>query len=208
VVVDDVRVFCAENAVNVAKKKIENYIMEKPIILLFGMPRSGTTWIGKIFDSHPDVLYRHEPDSWIRIEGMPVLAPDKNTDAIYNLAKDYVNKLESIRLPQVTSKLPLFEKNYSSFIRGKMYEASALLSSAVGKVGGTIKLLTINPVSANKSITSFLSSVIVCESSIAVTVVRDAIISPKNIIPKISNFFIFLPRIFCYLSNVNRQHSL
>ena len=31
-------------------------------ILLFGMPRSGTTWLGKIFDSHPQVLYRHEPD--------------------------------------------------------------------------------------------------------------------------------------------------
>ena len=31
------------------------------LVLLFGMPRSGTTWIGKIFDSHPDVFYLHEP---------------------------------------------------------------------------------------------------------------------------------------------------
>lgn len=29
-------------------------------ILLFGLPRSGTTWLGKLFDSHPDTLYRHE----------------------------------------------------------------------------------------------------------------------------------------------------
>jgi hypothetical protein len=31
-------------------------------ILLLGAQRSGTTWLGKICDSHPDVLYRHEPD--------------------------------------------------------------------------------------------------------------------------------------------------
>ncbi|WP_428487723.1 sulfotransferase [Rhodopila sp.] len=31
-------------------------------ILVLGSPRSGTTWLAKIIDSHPDVLYRHEPD--------------------------------------------------------------------------------------------------------------------------------------------------
>ena len=32
------------------------------VILVVGAPRSGTTWLAKIIDSHPDVLYRHEPD--------------------------------------------------------------------------------------------------------------------------------------------------
>lgn len=32
-------------------------------ILVFGAPRSGTTWLGKILDSHPDTLLRHEPDT-------------------------------------------------------------------------------------------------------------------------------------------------
>jgi hypothetical protein len=31
-------------------------------ILIVGAPRSGTTWLAKILDSHPGVLYRHEPD--------------------------------------------------------------------------------------------------------------------------------------------------
>jgi len=31
-------------------------------ILVSGSPRSGTTWLAKLLDSHPDVLYRHEPD--------------------------------------------------------------------------------------------------------------------------------------------------
>ena len=43
-------------------------------ILLFGMPRSGTTWLGKIFDSHPLVLYRHEPDTWQRLTDVPIVA--------------------------------------------------------------------------------------------------------------------------------------
>ena len=34
-------------------------------ILILGAPRSGTTWLAKIIDSHPDVLYRHEPDAAI-----------------------------------------------------------------------------------------------------------------------------------------------
>ncbi len=32
------------------------------LVLVLGAPRSGTTWLAKILDSHPDVLYRHEPD--------------------------------------------------------------------------------------------------------------------------------------------------
>ena len=30
-------------------------------ILVFGMPRSGTAWIGKLFDGHPDALSKAVP---------------------------------------------------------------------------------------------------------------------------------------------------
>lgn len=35
--------------------------MYKKIILVCGMPRSGTSWLGQIFDSSPDVAFRMEP---------------------------------------------------------------------------------------------------------------------------------------------------
>jgi hypothetical protein len=38
-------------------------------ILIVGAPRSGTTWLAKILDSHPDVLYRHEPDEVVPASG-------------------------------------------------------------------------------------------------------------------------------------------
>jgi sulfotransferase family protein len=43
-------------------------------ILILGAPRSGTTWLAKIVDSHPDVLYRHEPDA--TLPGPSPMTPD------------------------------------------------------------------------------------------------------------------------------------
>ena len=31
------------------------------VISIHGAPRSGTSWLGQIFNSHPDVTYRHQP---------------------------------------------------------------------------------------------------------------------------------------------------
>lgn len=31
------------------------------VVSIHGVPRSGTSWLGQIFSSHPDVAYRHQP---------------------------------------------------------------------------------------------------------------------------------------------------
>jgi len=82
-------------------------------ILIFGLPRSGTTWIGKLFDSHPDTLYRHEPDSVYRL-AMP-LFPDRNEAGRYRQELEkYVADLPGMRTAKIAGKQPLFPKNYYS----------------------------------------------------------------------------------------------
>lgn len=43
---------------------------------LIGAPRSGTTWLSKIIDAHPDVLYLHEPDSVVGRQSLPPVVHD------------------------------------------------------------------------------------------------------------------------------------
>jgi len=55
-------------------------------ILILGAPRSGTTWLAKIIDSHPDVLYRHEPDDVL--PGPSPLSPDALPSLLARWAAD------------------------------------------------------------------------------------------------------------------------
>jgi hypothetical protein len=48
-------------------------LLAQSAILILGSPRSGTSWLAKIFDSHPEILYRHEPDELV--QAAPTLSP-------------------------------------------------------------------------------------------------------------------------------------
>lgn len=101
----------------------------KPCILVFGMPRSGTTWIGKLFDSHPDTLYRHEPDS-VRKLKMP-LFPEKEDAARYREELEcFIDALPRMRSPEVVGKQPLFPKSYQSAAALAGYRTSVLVAKA------------------------------------------------------------------------------
>ena len=72
------------------------------LILVVGAPRSGTTWLAKIIDSHPDVLYRHEPD-----ETLPGSASLTGT-TLQGLLADWV----ADRGARSASKRPFFPKSW------------------------------------------------------------------------------------------------
>lgn len=76
------------------------------------MPRSGTSWVGKIFDSHPTTLYRHGPDSNGGLKEV-ALAPSVDNVSYYAPAiLRFVESLSGLRLGQVAAKGPVLPKNY------------------------------------------------------------------------------------------------
>jgi hypothetical protein len=102
-------------------------------ILVFGMPRSGTTWIGKLFDSHPYTLYRHEPDS-VRRLSLP-LYPEVGSASRYRAElEQFVASLPGMRSPKVVGKQPLFPKRYLSVAGLGAYRASVTIAKATSRV--------------------------------------------------------------------------
>jgi Sulfotransferase family len=88
-------------------------------ILILGAPRSGTTWLAKIIDSHPDVLYRHEPDA--RLPAPSLLRADMVPPLLARWAAD--------RTLRTVTKRPYFRKSWQPrWARG----VRALLAIAAG----------------------------------------------------------------------------
>lgn len=102
-------------------------------ILIFGMPRSGTTWVGKLFDSHPDTLYRHEPDSVQRLR-MP-LFPETEAAPQYRAELEaFLSELPRMRSPDVVGKQPLFPKSYQSGAALSAYRVSVIVAKVASRV--------------------------------------------------------------------------
>ncbi len=79
-------------------------------IFVFGMPRSGTSWLGKIFDSHPDVVFRHEPDIDFRNTSIPWYPEE--TEPYLDEARAYIAKLARVNTVKSRASLPLFPKRH------------------------------------------------------------------------------------------------
>jgi hypothetical protein len=103
-------------------------------ILAFGMPRSGTTWLGKILDSHPRTLYRHEPDTWRRIEGVSLFATPADAPELRQTLRDFVGSLPEMLADRVCGKRPLFPKEYASAAAVRRYAMRSLIHKVLGRI--------------------------------------------------------------------------
>jgi hypothetical protein len=81
-------------------------------VLLVGLPRSGTTWVGKIFDSHPSTLYLHEPDSAVPMTELPLIAARLAAELDPAELRGVLARTMSIRVTRVAGSLPRFKKAY------------------------------------------------------------------------------------------------
>ena len=104
-------------------------------ILLLGAPRSGTTWLGKIFDSHPDVLYRHEPDTVRQDDELPWICPDHPDEIMTQMAQTYLRRLAVTATLRTSGKPPFFRKSYRGPVRSHLRTA-IIVALRVMELGG------------------------------------------------------------------------
>lgn len=100
-------------------------------IFLFGVHRSGSTWVGKIFDSHPQTLYRHEPDTFSELPRIPWVTDMARPEACREEVERFLNSLPEDQTSFIAGSLPVFHKTY----RSKWQDSAHLLSVMAAKIG-------------------------------------------------------------------------
>jgi hypothetical protein len=104
------------------------------VTIIIGARRSGTTWIGKIFDSHPDVLYRHEPDLALSESRLPYVIDGSHIEDYLGIAAAYGERLARESTLKSGGQLPVFPKSYHSprgrFVYSGMIHAMKLVEKA------------------------------------------------------------------------------
>lgn len=92
-------------------------------LMIFGWPRSGTSWLGTLFDSHPETLYLHEPDVTVRCAEMPFVFPDGDYRSYAGAVCGYVDRLAATRHLRAVSSIPRFSKSYRHAAMGAVRDA-------------------------------------------------------------------------------------
>lgn len=82
------------------------------MIFIVSSARSGSTWLGKTFDAHPNVIYRHEPDRSAGELSIPYFPNREDWDGISAQAAQWVERLGSLTTSSVSGSMPQFRKTY------------------------------------------------------------------------------------------------
>jgi hypothetical protein len=102
---------------------------DQKLLLVFGAARSGTSWIGKIFDSHPLTLYKHEPDRVL--PGVPMAPRFESAENFAEPVARFVAQLPRLNQTHVAGSLPVFPKQYRSAIARQLHQVSVVSALAI-----------------------------------------------------------------------------
>lgn len=105
-------------------------------ILIVGLPRSGTTWIGKIFDSHPQTVYLHEPDSAVPLDEVPLIANSIEAATDVPQLQAAVARTLRVRATRVAGSLPRFHKAYRSALTDWLHRQLAIAAKIRSRLIG------------------------------------------------------------------------
>ncbi|PGT81123.1 sulfotransferase [Bacillus sp. AFS040349] len=117
----------------------------KDIISIHGVPRSGTTWLGQIIDSSPNVRYKYQPLFSYAFKNRICLDSTKNEilefySTLYNYSDDFLDQIKQ----KESGTYPIFTKknDYPSFLVTKMVRYHYLIPHLI-KVLENIKFIFI-----------------------------------------------------------------
>lgn len=103
------------------------------IALVMGLGRSGTTFLAKLIDSAPDVLYRHEPDAVLPTD-LPSFCDPSHLEPHLGKARDYVLAMAGCRRFRSAGTLPIFKKSFRSGVGNLAFKALVLGSKAARRL--------------------------------------------------------------------------
>lgn len=104
--------------------------------LVTGLARSGTTWLAKILDSHPDTRYLHEPDSIPAFHGFPPAGIGSESIQYAELINLTLGELETANRINSSGSWPVFRKRGESRLAFRQRQLTVFgLRLAAKKVG-------------------------------------------------------------------------
>jgi hypothetical protein len=111
-------------------------VHRRRIPFIMSCARSGSTWLGKVFDSHPDVLYLHEPDIVDRgLDLLPIWFEEMPNALQIEAARSYLHRLITARTPRATGTRPYFQKRYRDGAKATYRRSLIYLAKGLERVG-------------------------------------------------------------------------
>lgn len=83
-------------------------------LLILGSGRSGTTFLARLIDCSPEVLYRHEPDFTLVSQDIPFFPEQRDFVEYGEATSKYYRSLESEKSFKTSGQPPIFRKQYRS----------------------------------------------------------------------------------------------